>query len=79
MALAKSWEMRPAPAIPHRVGSSADIFEIFVQVLQNEKLNKIQIQPQLFVDFKNDLETQVDVGTVKQKGSRFFAFLFRKT
>jgi hypothetical protein len=32
MALAKSWEMRPAPAIPHRVGSNADIFEIFVQV-----------------------------------------------
>ena len=32
MALAKSWEMRPAPAIPHRVGSNADIFQIFVQV-----------------------------------------------
>jgi hypothetical protein len=44
MALAKSWEMRPAPAIPHRVGSNADIFQIFLQV---SRKNIIQIQPKV--------------------------------
>ncbi len=36
MALAKSWEMIPDPAIPQRVGSNADIFKIFVQVSQRK-------------------------------------------